>query len=192
MFTLLEQQIIRTAHHEAGHLVTAVAQGLELRVDGLAVDARGEGLACYCKQPGESDSQREKVIIATFSGYNSELRLCAETGYAGPAEMQIALSCDGREARSIISSLSYLSPSKTAFQIEEELQQRSRDLIAEFWTAISSLASALLAKEWEPIRALPSGGVWSQVDTAKYLDGQTVAAILGSHDIAARVVEVCR
>jgi hypothetical protein len=87
--------------------------------------------------------------------------------------------------------LSYLSPSRTAFQIEEELQQRSRDLIAEFWTAISSLASALLAKEWEPIRTLPSGGVWSQVATAKYLDGQTVAAVLGSHDIAAKVVEVC-
>lgn len=191
MLTLLEQQIVRTAHHEAGHLVVAAVQELELRIDGLAVDARGEGLACYCKQPGNSDRRREKVIIATLAGYNSELRLCSETSYAGPSEMQIALSCDGREARSIICSLSYLSPSRTAFQIEEELQQRSNNLTQKVWTAISSLASALLAKEWEPIKALPSGGVWSQVDNAKYLDGQAVAAVLESHDIAAKVVEVC-
>jgi len=38
----LEQQIIRTAHHEAGHIVVAAAQSLRLRPEGLSVDERGE------------------------------------------------------------------------------------------------------------------------------------------------------
>ena len=63
----LEQQITRTAHHEAGHLVAAAALGLKLRSEGLAVDSRGEGLL-YCKQAGDSDERRESVIVATFLG----------------------------------------------------------------------------------------------------------------------------
>ena len=34
----LERQIIRTAHHEAGHFVVAAAQNLKLRPEGLSVD----------------------------------------------------------------------------------------------------------------------------------------------------------
>jgi hypothetical protein len=77
----LEEQIIRIAHHEAGHLVAAAVQGLKLRPEGLAVDDRGEGLGCYCKQPGDSDERRERVIVTTFSGYNSESKLCSDLGF---------------------------------------------------------------------------------------------------------------
>jgi hypothetical protein len=98
----LEQQIIRTADHEAGHLVAAAAQGLNLRSEGLAVNARGEGLACFCKEPGDSDERRERVIVATFSGYNSETRLCAARDYPKPDEALLIFSCDAHEARGTI------------------------------------------------------------------------------------------
>lgn len=187
----VEQQIVRTAHHEASHIVAAAVQGLKLRYEGLGVDSRGEGLACYCKQPGESDERREKVIITTFSGYNGETRLCAELSFPPPDQMQVILSLDGREARPIISSLSYCSAERTPFQVEEELQQRSRGLIDERWAVIRDVADALLSKEWEGIRPLPSGGVWSQVDSAKYLDGSEIKTLLARHGIHAELVETC-
>jgi hypothetical protein len=188
----LEQQLIRTAHHEAGHLVAAAVQGLELRSEGLAVDARGEGLACYCKQPGDSDERRESVIVATFSGYNSELQLCSERDYPKPDEMLVIFSCDAREARETITKLAYLSANRTAFQIEEELQNRSRVLVKQRWEAVRTIADALLAKEWEPLRALKSGNAWSQEQSAKYIDGEEVAGMLACLGIHAEVTGSCQ
>jgi hypothetical protein len=187
----LEQQI-RTAHHEAGHLVAAATQGLKLRSEGMAVDARGEGLACYCKQPGDSDEQRERVIIATFSGYNSEVQLCAARGYSMPDETLLILSCDAREARETITKLSYLSPSRTALQIEKLLQNLSRALVQQKWEVICRVAEALLIKAWEPLRPLKSGNVWSQEQSAKYIDGEEVAGLLVPFGIHAEVTSSCK
>jgi len=187
----LEQQIIRTAHHEAGHLVAAAVQELKLRPEGLAVDARGEGLGCYCKQPGDSDERRERVIVATFSGYNSESKLCSDRGFPEPDGMLQIFSCDAREARPIISQLSYLSVERTAFAIEEELQARSKTLVNQQWQAICAIANELLARGWEPIRPLPSGGVWSQEPLAKYLDGNEVVILLAQFGISGEVTNQC-
>jgi hypothetical protein len=187
----LEQQIIRTAYHEAGHIVAAAVQGLKLRPEGLAVDARGEGLACYCKQPGDSDETRESVIITTFSGYNSESKLCLVRDFSKPDEMLLIFSCDAREARPIISQLSYLSVERTAFQIEEELQNRSRQLIEREWKAIQMLAEVLLAKEWEPVRSLPSGTKWTHENLAKYVDGKEAIERIARYEITATIAESC-
>jgi hypothetical protein len=187
----LEQQIIRTAHHEAGHLVAAAVQGLQLRPDGLAVDTRGEGLGCYCKQPGDSDERRERVIVATFSGYNSESKLCLDRGFPKPDGMLQIFSYDALEARPIISQLSYLSVERTAFAIEEELQTRSRNLVNQQWQAICAIADALLVKEWEPVRPLPSRGVWSHEQLARYLHGNEVVGFLAQFGIGAEVTERC-
>jgi len=187
----LEQQIIRTAYHEAGHIVAAAVQGLKLRPEGLAVDARGEGLACYCKQPGDSDETRESVIITTFSGYNSESKLCLDRDFSKPDEMLLVFSCDAREARPIISQLSYLSVERNAFQIEEELQNRSRQLIEREWKAIQMLAEVLLAKEWEPVRSLPSGTEWTHENLAKYVDGKEAIERIARYEITATIAESC-
>ena len=50
----------------------------------------------------------------------------------------------------------------------ERLERRGETIVGERWTAVQALASALLAKEWEPIKALESGGKWSEQNvTAK-------------------------
>lgn len=185
MTVSLEQQIIRTAHHEAGHIVVAAVQTLKLRPEGLSVDERGEGLACYCKNPGDSDTERERVIIATFAGLNSEERSCNERGFPVPEEMQRIFSQDSKEARENISRLSYLSVERTAFQIEAELQSRSEAIILQYWSAIRSVGTALLASDWQPIRALKSGSVWSQSEKAKYLAGDELAVVLRQAGIEA-------
>ena len=187
----LEQQIIRTAHHEAGHIVVAAVQGLKLRPEGLSVDERGEGLACYCKDPGDSDIERERVIIATFAGLNSEARFCNEQGFPVPEEMQQIFSQDSKEARENISRLSSLSLERTAFQIEAELQASSEAIILQYWSAIRSVAAALLDRDWEPIRALKSGSVWSLAEKARYLAGDELAVALKRVRIAAEFTAIC-
>ena len=187
----LEQQIIRTAYHEAGHIVVAAVQGLKLRPEGLSVDERGEGLACYCKDPGDSDIERERVIIATFAGLNSEARFCNEQGFPVPEEMQRIFSQDSKEARENISRLSSLSLERTAFQIEAELQASSEAIILQYWSAIRSIAAALLDRDWEPIRALKSGSVWSLAEKARYLAGDELAAALKQARIAAEFTAIC-
>ena len=186
-----EQQIVRTAHHEAGHIVVAAVQNLKLRPEGLSVDERGEGLACYCKNTAESDTERERIIIATFAGLNSEERLCEELGFPVPEEMQRIFSQDSKEAREKISRLSYLSVERTAFQIEAELQSRSEAIILKYWSAIQSVAAALLASDWEPIRALKSGSVWSQSEKAKYLAGDELDVVLRQAGVEAEFAAIC-
>ena len=55
----VDVKLKRAAHHEAGHMVIAAAQGLRLQSEGLMVDLHGDGRACYCKQPDGSDLSRE-------------------------------------------------------------------------------------------------------------------------------------
>src|SRR5271170_846182 len=85
----LEVKLKCAAHHEAGHIVIAASQRLKLRPEGLMVDLRGEGLACYCKQAGESDLSRERVVIAAFAGFKAEQRLCDERSYSAPHELGV-------------------------------------------------------------------------------------------------------
>jgi hypothetical protein len=119
-----------TAHHEAGHVVVAAAQQLRLRLDGLSVDSRGEGLACYCKQPDESDPSRERVIIATFAGYKAQERFCEECSYPAPDALQVILSPDWCEARETLTRLSdeYFA-NETVATIQCKLESRSEHLV---------------------------------------------------------------
>lgn len=100
-------------------------------------------------------------------------------------------SCDAREARSIISQLSYLSVVRTAFQIEEELQARSRMIVNQKWQAICAIADALLVSDWEPVRPLAIGSTWSNEQLARYLDGNEVVAFLAQFGINAEVTDQC-
>lgn len=65
---LLDTQMIAAAHHEAGHIVVAAASELKLLEKGIIVDAAARGLAWYCKDAGESDALRKRVLAATNGG----------------------------------------------------------------------------------------------------------------------------
>ena len=97
------------AHHEAGHIVIAATQGLRLRSEGLSIDPDGEGLACYYKEPEDSDSSRERVILSTFAGFKAEEYFRSERGHAERNPMEILLSCDWYEARANLQVLKRIS-----------------------------------------------------------------------------------
>ena len=169
-----------TAHHEAGHIVIAAAQELRLRSEGLMVDALGEGLACYCKQPDKSDLSRERVIVATLAGFRAEKRFREESSYPARDELEVIGSGDWREARTLLMGL----PGEY-FSNKRRLADRLEHLIERHWLPIKALAAALLAKNPERVKPLKSGVPWALEKTAKYVIGQEVIGILAQHGIAA-------
>jgi len=181
------------AHHEAGHVVVAGALGLRLRSEGIMVDTAAEGLGCYCKEPGESDTLRERVMVATFAGCFAENRFRQEQLSLPPLDyFSIIWSLDWWEARGIATKLSntYLA-GRSVSAIQDELEQQSKDIVAENWPTIEAVASSLLAQAWEPTKPLNSGKEWSTQSMAKCISGERVAEILKRFSITAVCVPEC-
>lgn len=183
----LDVKLESAAHHEAGHIVVAVAQGLKLRQEGIMVDSGGEGLACYCRKPDGSDILRERIIVATFAGFYAEMRFRHERGYAmADPEEWFYNSCDGREARGLLSELAieHLSNGNVpATQLK--LRGQSKERVEQHWAAVKSLATALLAKDYEAWRPLKSGMTLSSAKIARYLAGDEVVRMLAPHGLIA-------
>jgi len=157
------------------------------------IDTAAEGLACYCKEPGESDVSREHVMLSAFAGCFAQNRFCKERSYPQMEYLQVIWSLDWKEARGIASSLSneYLA-SRGIPTAQDELERRSEQLVAENWRAIEAVASALLTRDWEPLKPLKSGNQWSKQSLAKYVSGDQVVQMLGPFGIAAVCVSDCQ
>jgi hypothetical protein len=188
----LEDERISAAYHEAAHVVIAAVLGLRLRTEGVMIDTAAKGLGCYCKDPGESNALREHVMLTTFAGFFAQNRFLKERAYPQVEYLQLIWSEDWREARGIASKLSneYLA-TRGILTTQEELEQRSDQLVAENWRAIEFVASVLLTKEWEPLKPLKSGSQWSKQSLAKYLSGEEVVQILEQFGITAVSVSDC-
>jgi hypothetical protein len=181
------------AHHEAGHIVVAASQKLKLLPDGLSIDSRGAGLACFCKEPGDTDCSRERVILATFAGFKAQERFCAERSCPLPERAAVWGSQDWIEARGNLVKLSQgYTLNKTISAVQSELEGLSENLVGQHWPAIKALAATLLGKEWKPVKALVSGSTWSDQPTAKYLPGAEAAVILKQFGIVAVCDLNCR
>ena len=185
-------KLTAAAHHESGHLVIAAVLGLRLRPEGMSVDPVGEGLACYCKRPDETDASRERVVISTFAGWYAQKRFCALWSIGFPEANYLASTFDWCEARELLCGFSdeYMS-GRNMFAVHGVLEGRAEELVALHWAIIETLAETLLVKQWEPLKPLKSGGRWSENTVAKYLAGDDVVAMLGQYGVKARCVSEC-
>jgi hypothetical protein len=188
----IEARLAIAAHHEAGHIVIAIAAGLRLRPEGIMVDTEAEGLACYCKEPEDADESRARVILATFAGCFAQDRFCKERGYPELEYLARIWSLDWKEARGMATKFSdtYLL-GRGIPAAHEALEQRSKELVAEKWSVIEAVANALLAKEWEAVKPLKSGGQWAKGASAKYLTGEEVIRSVEPFGITAPCVREC-
>ena len=176
------EDVTCTAGHEGSHVVIAAAEGLRLRPEGIMVDPYGHGLACFCKEPDGSDLSRERIIVATLVGFRAEKRFREERSYPARDELDVIWNADSRETRKLLSELP-----GDYYSNERKLENRLEDLIEKHWPLIEALATALLAKDWEELKPLKSGGTWSHesASTAKYLVGEEVVSILRRYGIHA-------
>jgi hypothetical protein len=103
--------------------------------------------------------------------------------------MLLIFSCDALEARPIISKRSYLSPMRSAFQIEDELQRRSQYLMNERWAVIEISQKFFWLGTGSPYDrrlAEPRGRRQTQ---QTYLERQQVAELTASYGISAQIVK---
>jgi hypothetical protein len=166
--------------------------GVPLRPEGISIDRAGEGLACYCKEPDDSDASRESVILSTFAGCYAQNRFCEERSYPKLEPLAMIWSLDWNEARGMLlkMSASYLG-GRSIPLVQQELERKAQQRVAQHWDAVASLAGTLLAQEWQPLRPLPSGGQWSKGATAKYVTGDEATSVLARHGIIAVCTAAC-
>lgn len=184
---LVEMRIERAAYHEAGHIAIAAVLGLTLRPDGLMIDSCREGVAIYCTQPEDSDPSREAVILSSEARYWAETRFCEERPCSGPDANGPVMYCDHIQSWEIMKTFStkYLA-GENPMLVYVKLQNRSKRLVEQHWSVIKALASALLAKDPQPMRPLKTGGSWTHSTApARYLDGEEAVEKLARHGIAA-------
>src|SRR5580658_2160261 len=93
--TDLETRMKIAAHHEA-------SGGSE----GVMIDTAANGLACYCKEPEDSDISRERVMIATFAGCFAQDYFCLENSLPTLEYLAIIWSQDWKEARGLSGNFS--------------------------------------------------------------------------------------
>ena len=150
------------------------------------VDPSGWGLACYHDAPGETDLARERNILAVLAGFAVEKRFREERRYPPRDYMDVTLNRDNVVARTLLTELA-----GDYWENESRLRDQLDRLIEKHWLATKTLASALLAKDWEPIKPLKSGDRWSRRSEtlAKYLGGEEAVRILAVHGIEAAVSE---
>jgi len=179
----------RTAHHEPGHVVIAADQGLRLSPEGIMVDQSGFGLGCYDRDPRGSDALRKSILLATFAGYYAEKRFCEEQSLGILDEDTWFLyNTDGHEAIKLLKAIAAEAWSNGSLEKTRlELKSQSKKLVDKRWSVIKAVASALLAKGWEPIRPLGSGDRWwnENQTMAKYLSGEEVIRILAQYGMTA-------
>jgi hypothetical protein len=96
-------------------------------------------------------------------------------------------SPDWQEARRIIAKFSdEYRGNENVITIQKALEKLTAQIVEDRWAAIQTLALALLEKDWEPLKALKSGGGWAHedADTAKYVLGSEAVGILAECGIA--------
>jgi|SRR5271166_5403827 len=188
----IDAKIEISAHHEAGHAVIAAVLGRRLRSEGIMIGKDAEGLSCYCKQPDGSDESLEATILTTFAGCYAENHFRESQGYRLLSYYDILRSLDWFEARQLHGGFSEKYRAERTFEeVQKELEQRSQQLVALRWPSIDALTRTLLAKDWEPITPLKSGGEWSKAQEVKRLGGYEVVAELKRVGIDAMCVEEC-
>jgi hypothetical protein len=170
------------AHHESGHIVLAAVEGLRLKPEGLMVDPSGWGLACYHDAQEKTDAARERNILAVLAGFAVEKSFREEHLYPPRDSLDVIWNDDNVKARTLLGKLNGIYGLNDA-----RLRNQLEDFIGQHWPAIEALASALLQKNWEPIKLLKSGVRWSHPDetVAKYVPGEEAVTILAHHGVSA-------
>jgi len=124
------------AYHEAGHMVAAAIRGLRLRSEGLMIDRRGWGLACYYREPEDSDVWREAVVIASLAGFKAENELRRRSSFALRDAQEMIDSCDWREARPLVAKFSegrFISDNVGT--LLRKFEDQAERLVVEWWPA---------------------------------------------------------
>ena len=97
------------------------------------------GLACYQDAPGDSDSARERNILAVLAGFAVEKRYREERRYPPREHLDVTLNRDNVVARTLLGKLD-----GDYWTNDRRLSEQLKGLIEKHWLAVDALALALL------------------------------------------------
>jgi hypothetical protein len=177
-------------YHEAGHMVVAAAQGLQVLRYGIRVRDDGTGVAYYrgrkplCHYPGPSEISREHTIVAAFAGLIAQQKFhskCSVKGADSDNELIVHLLSDmkGDDGLGCVGSPS-LAP-------KLQLKKESRNLVDRHWPAIGALATELWDADCKPRDYQDPEQQLSQSKSEKMLEGVRVVKILQPFGIHASI-----
>ena len=162
-----------TAYHEAGHIVVAVALGLDLRPKGITIwqvtNNVMDGLAGYW----DDDTGWEKNLQAVRAGQIAQWRKFPRSDTTGSKP-------DNDYFFKIVKEhfAGYI-----AGNIWESVGNRANALLEAHWGAAAEIAETLIAAEWMPV----DGTEHPLAKRKKRLGGEALLTILSSHGISGRV-----
>jgi hypothetical protein len=168
-----------TAYHEAGHIVTAAAVGLDLRPAGILifeVKNVAAGIACYWE-----DGEVEPVLQALRAGQMAQRKQFpnSETRGGVPDAQAFSRAVD-----------KIYSPGHVGVMFEKTGGQ-VLEFFAKHWGAVAEVAQALLKKDWASVEITDekylSVDERSVVRRKKQLAGSEIVEILAQHGISTRV-----
>jgi hypothetical protein len=133
-------EIKSTAYHEAGHVVSAVVQGLPLCDGGMRIDLRGSGVSHYRLWEPDGDSSspedevgRRKSIISLHSGKVAQTRFLPD--YDDP----VSWEKDDLMIAELIRGIT----SETSDNIRSQTYHTAECLIEKHWSLVVGLAMLL-------------------------------------------------
>ena len=174
------------AYHESAHAVVSAALGLPLQDLGIHIDTIGGGITFNLhRRPGDPDNtpadaeERGRSVIAIKAGYIASLKI-----YPGCPP---AVADDDRQEEIALLNEMYIGDDKTWLDADKMLGMESQRLVDKHWSAITAVATALLAKAVTP--RTPVGlRKWKSPDThERWMEGYEVDAILRKFQLNAIV-----
>jgi hypothetical protein len=175
---LIGNTLEEAAYHEAGHIVVAAALGLDLRPKGITIwEAEKDvmdGLARYL----DDEADWEKNLQAARAGQIAQWRRFphADTTGAKP---------DNDYFFKVVEEH---FPGSLASNIWESVSKKVDALLEAHWSAVVEIAETLKASEWMSV----GENEHPLAKRKKQLSGETLATILSSHGLSARVRRVGR
>lgn len=169
------------AYHEAGHVVVATVQGLQLSRYGIRLRDDGTGISYYkFRKPkrfydGPSEISREHTLIALYAGLISQQVFYPDCSTQGANDDQnlIDLLLQDMDAQDTFPSLALAS-----LVAQIELKKESQKLVDKHWPAIVALATALWETPDKPRDFDEPEPDSPQSQFEKMLGGRRVAEIL--------------
>ena len=169
---VLGNPLDETAYHEAGHITTAAAVGLDLQNKGIIiyeVENVGDGWAFYW----EDNQQWMDILVALRAGQLAQLRQFPGSYFLG--------------GQTDVQKFSYIVehyfPGVLNSTMWEDISKKANDMLKTHWAAVEDVARAVINADWLPV----APGEHLRATRKKHIDGSALAAILVPHGITANV-----
>ena len=143
-----EREVFQTAIHEAGHVLAAWAQGLDVETAGLSFDYDIDGRALIIPRARLTDSDGVDALLATCRSVEKRIRIAfagpiAEGRFAGVSLNEKAAHHDFQRGVLLLRGLADSAAERET--IGDFLHAQTEKMVRRHWKQINQLATEIVA-----------------------------------------------